>query len=734
MKRKFGKPVLFLLLAAALLCAAGPSCCAAESAADAAFPDGAAAVISAFLDSNGMNENNTAVGWYDLTDGEEYYFNGNRFFTAGSMYKLPLAMNCYDMLAEGTLTETQITGGWQVGVALHQTIVYSNNETAQILRKCISTDNTTYRNALARYSGLDTAAFPAEFYTDNCISPELLIRTLQYLWDHSGEYETLLTDLRDASPGICFESGGEHCGIAHKYGSYGSALNDCAIVYAERPFLLVAFTDSVAYSERTLSELCSMMEDYAAYLAAQESVQAAADVVPAAEETAVPVIEKRRPAAVKAAAPTPAPTAEPAVPEAGVPETRHAPAVTVALAAAGAAMVIAALLLRKKRSFLCLLAAGIVCIAAALCLLLPGKTNTQESVPTPVPEAAETPAPTPAPTPVPTPAPTPEPTPEPEPEPSPEPEYEPKRWTLSFAGDCTVGTLHEWRGSTGTNNFLAVTGEDYAYPFSNVREYFENDNLTLVNFEGTLTESNSPVSKSYRFSAPAEYAAVLTEGSVEAVSLANNHSADYGSAGTADTKAALDAAGVLWGDSETPVITELSGGLKLGIVPFNAVEIDLAVGDVDGYMARVTPLYEACRDAGCQIVIAFVHWGWEYRTAPEAWMRDFAHRLAELGCDMVVGGHAHVLQPMEDYEGVPVFYSLGNFCFGGHSNPEDKDTVIVRQEIVSAAEGEYALGETILIPCRISTTDAVNDFCPTPYAPDSPEYARVLHRIFPDAA
>ena len=110
-------------------------------------------------------------------------------------------------------------------------------------------------------------------------------------------------------------------------------------------------------------------------------------------------------------------------------------------------------------------------------------------------------------------------------------------------------------------------------------------------------------------------------------------------------------------------------------------------------------------------------------------MVKLAHALAELGFDMVVGGHAHVLQPTEVYEGVPIFYSLGNFCFGGHSNPRDKDCVIVRQEIVSPAEGEYALGNTELIPCRISTTDSVNDFCPTPYDAESTDYFRVLEKL-----
>ena len=274
-----------------------------------------------------------------------------------------------------------------------------------------------------------------------------------------------------------------------------------------------------------------------------------------------------------------------------------------------------------------------------------------------------------------------------------------------------------------------MVGDDYAYPFSNVRHFFEDDDFTLVNFEGTLTERSTPVGKDYRFSAPPRFAAVLTAGGVDAVSLANNHSVDFGTGGSEDTRAALDAAGVLWGDGKTPIITELEGGLKLGVIPFNVVEIDLAVGNLSGYEARFEPLYDQCAEAGCDIIVAFVHWGWEYRYQPDRWMVNFAHWMAELGCDMVVGGHAHVIQPTEIYEGVPIFYSLGNFCYGGHSNPQDKDCVLLRQEFVRGPDGQVSLGETEIIPCRISTTDATNDFCPTPYEADSAEYARVMKKL-----
>ena len=353
----------------------------------------------------------------------------------------------------------------------------------------------------------------------------------------------------------------------------------------------------------------------------------------------------------------------------------------------------------------------------ALCLLC-GCTQRAEK-PAPTPEI------TPAPIPIVTPAPTPTPVPTPTPEPTPEPERE---YVFTFAGDCTIGTLHEWQGYQARNNMLYVMGGNMAYPFSGVKEIFENDDFTMVNLEGALTNETAPKGKDYRFRAAPEYAAVLTEGSVEAVTLANNHSGDYGEAGLAETRAALENEGVLWSDETYPIITTLGDDLKVGIITFNCVEIDIWVGDVDRYMERIAPMFDKCAEENCDVILAYIHWGWEYRTHPDDWMVELAHRVADLGCTMVIGSHAHILQPYEDYGGVPIYYSLANFAFGGHSGPDDMDTVIVRQSIIKGSEG-VRLGETELIPCSISSSVGYNDFRPVPYAEDSEAWHRVLRKM-----
>ncbi|WP_371334553.1 CapA family protein, partial [Campylobacter jejuni] len=82
------------------------------------------------------------------------------------------------------------------------------------------------------------------------------------------------------------------------------------------------------------------------------------------------------------------------------------------------------------------------------------------------------------------------------------------------------------------------------YFFANVKSIFSADDLTIANFEGTLTDSEAREDKQFAFKAPAEFADILTAGSIEAVNTANNHSHDYGEQSFSDTMTALDSRGI----------------------------------------------------------------------------------------------------------------------------------------------------------------------------------------------
>ncbi len=298
---------------------------------------------------------------------------------------------------------------------------------------------------------------------------------------------------------------------------------------------------------------------------------------------------------------------------------------------------------------------------------------------------------------------------------------------LSFAGDCTIGSLLEWQGEI-EEDFHSVVGDDYAYPFSGVKEIFEKDDLTTVNFEGTLTTSDDAVEKPYRFKADPSYVQVLTEGSVEAVSLANNHSGDFKDQGRADTYAALDSAGILYTNAGMPLIGTLDSGLKIGIVSYNTV--DNNEGEW-AWRSSVQADIEKCKAQDCNLIIGFMHWGSvEYLTEPEAWEVQFAHDMADWGCDLIVGGHAHILQRMEYYNDVPIFYSMGNFCFGGNTDPDDKDSVIVQAQYTwKRGDDKPVRSDLRVIPCMISSRSDLNDYCPTPCKEGSEDYQRILGKL-----
>ena len=127
--------------------------------------------------------------------------------------------------------------------------------------------------------------------------------------------------------------------------------------------------------------------------------------------------------------------------------------------------------------------------------------------------------------------------------------------TLSVVGDCTLGTDETFDYDTSLNAYYENYGADYF--LQNVKDIFSTDDLTIANFEGTLTDSDEREDKTFAFKAPASYASILTGGSVEAVNTANNHSHDYGEQSFDDTLAALDDAGIV--DTDGDGIRELDG-------------------------------------------------------------------------------------------------------------------------------------------------------------------------------
>ena len=299
-----------------------------------------------------------------------------------------------------------------------------------------------------------------------------------------------------------------------------------------------------------------------------------------------------------------------------------------------------------------------------------------------------------------------------------EEEAEPVSITISAAGDCTLGTDEYFDRSTSLNAYYDSNGASYF--FQNVKSVFEADDLTIVNMEGTLTEETARQDKTYAFKGPAEYTQILTEGDVEAANLANNHSHDYGDQSYTDTIEALDAAGITSFGYDRTAVMDVNG-VKVGLV--GTYELADGMGCEDEMIANI----KAVEDQGAQIAIVSFHWGLERENYPTENQVNLAHSAIDNGADLVLGHHPHVLEGIEVYKGKNIVYSLGNFCFGGNSNPSDKDTMIFQQTF-TVENGELKEDNvTNIIPCSISSESGYNNYQPTPLEGDEAE--RVKGRI-----
>ena len=293
---------------------------------------------------------------------------------------------------------------------------------------------------------------------------------------------------------------------------------------------------------------------------------------------------------------------------------------------------------------------------------------------------------------------------------------QPQVFTLSFVGDCTFGSTDAHRGLE--SSFDSVVGTDYDYPFAHVRHIFEADDFTMANLEGPLTEEGVPMDKQFVFRGSPAYTAILTGSSVEAVTTANNHFYDYGDAGMRSTNAALDAAGIAhaWRGS---FLYTTDSGLTIGVYcdDFSFDRQDMADS------------FAKLRDQGAEVIVCAFHWGQERFYTPDANQTGWGHAAIDLGADIVYGHHPHVLQPIEHYENGVIFYSLGNFSFGGNTWITDRDTAVIQQQVIRQPDGTVSLGETTAIPCSVSSAEGINNYQPIPLEEGSAAYERVMEKL-----
>ena len=289
--------------------------------------------------------------------------------------------------------------------------------------------------------------------------------------------------------------------------------------------------------------------------------------------------------------------------------------------------------------------------------------------------------------------------------------------TVSCTGDFTIGGDSRKR----TNIFekeLEAQGGDVSFTMANMRDLFLEDDLTLVNFEGTLTESTYvPANKKenqFLFSAPPSYVSALSDNGVEAVSLENNHVMDHGEEVYEETKQTLKNAGIIYSNSTEMGVFEVPGK-HVQIAMLSYLCIDRYDKPVDGYDTlydKVAADIAAAKEAYPIVIVSF-HWGNELDYSPTNNQIRMGRLAVDSGASLVVGHHSHRMNPIECYKGVYICYSLGNFCFAGNNKPSDMNSYVFQIRFRVTEAGAVSVKAFRIVPIRISSRTDRNNFVPT---------------------
>lgn len=281
--------------------------------------------------------------------------------------------------------------------------------------------------------------------------------------------------------------------------------------------------------------------------------------------------------------------------------------------------------------------------------------------------------------------------------PTPSPLENPEEESLSihFGGDTIFYGKVEER--------LKKAGYDYPYEF--VKDLFQKDDLTVLNLETPVTTRGTAAKdKTFVFKSPPKALPAMAEAGVDAVSLANNHSLDQGEEGLLDTidhlkknKIHSFGAGANSKDAYAPVYIERKG-ITVALCGFTRVipEAGWTAGKKKaGVAAAYDPelAFESVQTARkhADIVIVVVHWGKERAKVLEEHQTSLAHSFIDYGADLVIGGHPHVLQGLEQYKGKWIAYSAGNFIFTKSNDSETWKTAVFEAKCTRKGECDLKL-------------------------------------------
>ena len=254
--------------------------------------------------------------------------------------------------------------------------------------------------------------------------------------------------------------------------------------------------------------------------------------------------------------------------------------------------------------------------------------------------------------------------------------------TLVFAGDVmlsrAVGSLMKARN-------------DWTYPFREITETLRTADLAYCNLECPVSDQGREQHHLYSFRADPRALEGLKQAGFKVVSQANNHAYDWGAAAVLDSVERLRAAGIRTvgagqNDLEAhyPTLVDV-GGLKVGFLAYVNVDPKEATAGVDRPGVAWLDLSRAQADIRfarplVDLLVVCPHWGVEYALQPTPEQVKLAHQMIDAGADLIVGSHPHVVQPLEQYHGRWIAYSLGNFVFD-QKNPATHHGLLLKVKV-----------------------------------------------------
>ena len=278
--------------------------------------------------------------------------------------------------------------------------------------------------------------------------------------------------------------------------------------------------------------------------------------------------------------------------------------------------------------------------------------------------------------------------------------------TIAAGGDTTLG--YNLQDHFDRELAAGRTREQlFPYYFAGIKPLLEPADIAIVNLECPFTERGVKLKKNFNFRARLELVRVLQEGAVDVVSLANNHINDWGRDGVRDTIRTLDrariahfGAGMNLGQARRPAIVERNG-VKVAFVGWYFQADPDMIEPEEVYATRRRAGVAGCyKDLACirqqvtedvtklvptvDAVIPFFHWGKEGSYEVRDYQIELAHLAVDLGAKAVLGAHPHRIQGIEVYKGAPIFYSLGNFVYGGIKEPKDAVTYVAQMRLSAA--------------------------------------------------